>query len=66
MVTHRWRGRVCMTHKKFTNDDDINKTKMTQQILIKCDYKILLRNKNDKYVQYEVINNNYNLIYITL
>ena len=32
---------------------------MTQK-LIKCIYKVLLRNKNDKYV-YEVINNNYNL-----
>jgi len=28
--------------------------------LIKCAYKVLLRNENDKYV-YEVLNNNYNL-----
>jgi len=29
-------------------------------LLIKCVYKVLLRNKNDKYV-YKVINNNFNL-----
>ena len=32
---------------------------MTQE-LIKYIYKVLLRNKNNKYV-YEIINNNYNL-----
>jgi len=37
---------------------------MTQKLLIKCIYKVLLRNKNDKYV-YEVIDNNYNSTYIT-
>jgi len=35
------------------------------QLLIKYVYKVLLRNKNDKYI-YEIIENNYNLpTYIT-
>ena len=42
----------------------INRRKMTQ-LLIKYVYKVLLRNKNDKYI-YEIIENNYNLpTYIT-
>ena len=38
---------------------------MTQYLIIMCVNKVLLKNKNGKYV-YEIINNNYNLsTYIT-